>query len=111
MLGYTRGFGADCLFLPTGRSAFRAVFAAFSPARRVDSRKLMILLPFGRVKDRITGSLTGFAAMSLSMDRNIIDPDPSGKSNRRIETMGAGFRDYDDTEDQFMRHFGTYRTL
>ena len=75
------------------RSAFKAEFAAFSPARSVDSRKLTILLPFGREKDRMTGD---FAApgIGISLTKDIGDHPVSRQSKsancvRRARDMAS----------------------
>jgi hypothetical protein len=75
----------DELGRATERSAFKAEFAAFSPARRVDSRRLMILLPFGRERDRTTGGFM-VPTMWFSLTKNVGDLDSKAKTNRRIKT-------------------------
>src|SRR5690242_1029641 len=83
--GYTRGLEMDCPVLASERSALRAEFAAFNPARSVDSRRLIILSPFGSVKRRMTGGLL-LTAIQVSLDHESTRRMHSGQhSGPRLE--------------------------
>src|SRR5690348_6960444 len=87
-LGYTRGLELDCPVLASERSALRAEFAAFNPARSVDSRRLIILSPFGSVKRRMTGGLP-LTAIQISLEPESTRRMRSGQQFRTSTRMGG----------------------